>query len=192
MQVNTKSKIGEIASTDPNRDAINHLNVVIDHPVIAGAALEATDGRRYVAIPVSLDPKDVPGMLPRTIIRDIARVKRLFKALPNVAIIKKKWLRFCDRSLVPRRQDKDILGTYPAGLAHMPRANGDKPAPVTTYALNAKYLASISAAFGTESDSVLLTFYGDLKPVEVTPAVSPGGDEGYGVLMPVRCAGIGG
>ncbi len=188
MQVNTTSKTEKIASKDATRNAINQLNVVSNHPVIKGPALEATDGRRYVAIPIELDPRDRPGMVPRTIVSDIARIKRACKLFPGVAVIKKRWLRFADKSLKPRRLEKDI-GIYPVTKAYMPRVNGDKPEAVFVIGLNAKYLAEIAAAFGMRDNNVLLKFYGDCTSIEVTPVEHPDGKEGYAVLMPLRNIG---
>lgn len=185
MQVNTKSAIHLIVSKDPSRPVLNCLNVVAEHPIIGGAALEATDGRRYVAIPVQLEGQDVPGLVPSHIVADIARISRDNGNLRDSVIIRKRWLRFMDDSLVPRRLDEEI-GVWPDVRSIMPRINGDSPSRISSHCFNGEYLGDICAAFGRPCDEVLLTFYGDEQVFEIVPAAYPGGEKGYGVLMPVR------
>lgn len=183
-----------------------YQRIVKAHPVLKSAAIKATDGRHYVAIPVDLEKGDVgeyiaPSVLEhgrkghshanRTWTDKQRRARKFELGIMSIRLLK-KWTETMDKIRRPRKQDEEI-GPYPNTRVIMPRiAWSDDPKkkgkkkPLKAKAVehihfNAELLAQMQQAMGAHG--VTLTFYGEERPFEVEP-LDPD-RKAYGVLMPM-------
>jgi len=195
MKINPNYKLEKIASTDPNRHILNHLHINKAHPVLKCPALEATDGRRYVAVPIKLEKGDNsefihPSLLQAARIAHRAMKKKLGKRNFNkyeMSIkLRKRWTQTEDRIIRPQA---DLpIDPYPKVSEVMPRLSENlNKTPIERSAINAQFLAEMQEAMNDgrrHTAGVKLTFYGELQPIEVEPTNVA--DMCYGVLMQMR------
>jgi len=206
MQFNPKQKPELIVSTDECRKQLGFLHIYRDHPILQCDAVEACDGHRYVAVPITLEKGDVGEYIS---VRDWEAARaawksennRLHRRLEKASLrLRKKWTVTCDGIIRPREDDEKI-GEYPATRYVFPeyatKKTGDKktekakkaekPAAVTTFALDTASLNSLSEAIGYETyrPNACMTFYGDLQQLTMNTG-NLGGCIGYGILMPMR------
>lgn len=201
MKLKIDQFIESIVSTDETRVVLGFLHIVENHPVLKGAAIEATDGRRYVAIPVTLEPDDIPGYIDPSLLADAREGHRKARAMtsgPRITVprdtmsikLRETQTETMDGIIRPR-ESGDTIGEYPSIRPILPRlkvdTDGDtkrlmKPSPIDTISLNAEYLGEMQQAMGAMGVQVI--FYGEFESFEVEPNSLEG--SGYGVLMPMR------
>lgn len=146
MEIASRYKVERCVSTDETRMVLCHLNILESHPEVGGPAIEATDGRHYVAVPVQLNKGDKAGLL-RPGILSLARLNS--KGLRDTIVIRlrKKWASLLDSTVCKR--DATAAGTsYPA--THTCKPKNKIPEAVDSIAVNAHYLAHIQDAMGAD------------------------------------------
>lgn len=200
MKLKANQIIENIVSKDDTRYPLTFLHIVPCHPILKCPAIEATDGRRYVAIPVELEHGDTGDFLRADLIpiaRDAyERNHRLGCSTyyKKVSIsLGEEWTETIDKARRPRTKASDV-GHYPGTTNIFPRFASEtieegqpaivphQPEPVTHIHVNAEMLADMQKAMGAEG--VTLTFYGEHSAIEVEPLENT--SKGYGCIMPMR------
>jgi hypothetical protein len=159
----------------------------LQHPYLDVAAerIVATDGKRLVTVPVDCDEGEVSGH----IASDLLKVARKTNRKELVAQIRER------REVVPQAIEWpcNVVGEFPAWREIIP---GFRPgdAGTITIGVNARLLAGIAAALGTEGQ-VALTFRLDsidaeapgrgLEPQILVRSVFAPQEGELGVLMPI-------
>ncbi len=190
MNIDKNYNVESIASTDAQRDPITLLHVKRNHPVLKHDALEATNGRMYVAVPIEIENGDTGDLIDPSLIKHAKDVTR--KALkgvrnrkylcPDMRIkLRKRWSQTIDKVLRPRVKSGAVK-PYPDTTDIFPCLKRE-PRTVTKVRLNAKYLAKIQDAMN--ADGVELTLYDEMEVIEVKNAHEPK-SMGYGLLVPLR------
>lgn len=182
MKIERDFQIEKIASLDDSRYVLTHLHIHRAHPVLKCDALEATDGRRYVAVPVELSKEDKGDFVPADLFVELRKLSYKFSGVRNGVleiIIGTSTIDLPGVATFKGKFGKDV-GKYPDVNVIMPRLNNAaEKTPIEDISLNAMYLFDMQRAMA--ANGLTMTSYG-LTGIEVEPHSGCC----YGVLMPMR------
>lgn len=175
MKFETANKLEKIVSKDETRFALTHAYHDKD-----ASMLVATNGHMLVALPVTENSTDDSGFVPVDALKAARKAKGLSES-PDVTIVDGKVS--CPRVSMTFAPDTEGC-TFPEWKRGLPSFNPSER-NVATITLNAKYLAALAEAMGSDNDAIQLTFSVDdsYGPVMVR---ATGNNPAVGVIMPIR------
>ena len=150
-------------------------------PWLKGGNLYATDTYRAVRIPVEVDPDDTDGVVPVEAIKS-ARASKAFRNECLIIMLNGE-ARTLEASYPrPEVDTVDIEQLVPAWADGLE----DAPDTIVTLRFNAKFLAELASALGTDTVTVRVDTAAMRKPIVVNPSgAAIGPDKRLGLLMPL-------
>lgn len=157
-------------SNDPTQQILH--NVMLKDDLII-----ATDGRRYIQIPVALEEGDVDGVIPSAV---IAEARTQAEGSNELSVMSNGKLKFTSKfGPIEIENPASKVGKYPNTGQVTTRASNRKRHYI---ALNARLLMGIAEAIGSEE--VTISFDNERSAITVEPKDSKKSVV-HGILMPV-------
>lgn len=183
MQMDTQYHPEAVTAKDDTRPALQAINIVnIPCPGIADGVDVAmsADGFMAVAVPVTLDEGDVPGLVSVEAFVQARKLAKKSKQISMVLLADK--VRLSNGVELPRPS-----GTYPDLLRCLPDTMMPERNAQPMFALNTVYLAAIGKAMG--SPALVVERFLQTGPMVMYPAEGARSermilDVPFGVLMP--------
>lgn len=158
MKINKKFLPQLCVSKDDYRLSLMHVNVVREHPGIAGNCIVATDGRMFVLVPCELAANDYEGIL-RADAFEFGKTLISQKEDYIRIVLGKKRIKFSDGTIMRRMMNTVDLNSYPDTKETSSSQKWFDETDCFEFTINYEYLIKTTKALGIKATDGVVVKY---------------------------------